>query len=121
MTQKLKNDIDALKAGANYRGFWGALLASSLYQTLRAAASDLGANMLVTELISALSDTKLGEPNERLSALQCKELLESLELPGDDVEALYYAKSNGLYELYPIPGFVGLSLLLLSPSPKAYS
>ena len=103
-----KRRLDAVKAGADYRGFWRALLASSVYQTLRAAAAaDLGANMLVTELIAALSDAKLGEPNEEIIGSAMQELLEELALPGDDVEALYYAlKSNGLYELYPIPGFV---------------
>lgn len=103
-----KRRLDSLKAGANYRGFWGALLTSPLYQTLRtAAAADLGANMLVTELIAALSDAKLGDPNEEIIGSAMSELLEKLSLPGDEVEALYYAlKANGLYELYPIPGFV---------------
>tara|TARA_Y100000361_G_scaffold51626_1_gene45105 strand:+ start:3516 stop:4283 length:768 start_codon:yes stop_codon:yes gene_type:complete len=103
-----KRRLDTLKAGANYRGFWGALLTSPLYQTLRtAAAADLGANMLVTELIAALSDAKLGDPNEEIIGSAMSELLEKLSLPGDEVEALYYAlKANGLYELYPIPGFV---------------
>ena len=103
-----KRQLDAVKAGADYRGFWRALLASDVYQTLRtAAAADLTANMLVTELIAALSDAKLGEPNEKVIGSAMQELLEELSLPGDEVEALYYAlKANGLYELYPIPGFV---------------
>ena len=74
-----KRQLDALKAGADYRGFWRALLASPVYQTLRtAAAADLNcANMLVTELISALSDAKLGEPNEEIIGSAMQELLES--------------------------------------------
>lgn len=103
-----KRRLDAVKAGADYRGFWRALLTSPVYATLRtAAAADLTANMLVTELIAALSDAKLGEPNEEIIGRAMTELLEELALPGDEVEMLYYAlKANGLYELYPIPGFV---------------
>lgn len=103
-----KRRLDAVKAGADYRGFWRALLASPAYQTLRtAAAADLTANMLVTELIAALSDAKLGEPNEEIIGSAMQELLEELVLPADEVEMLYFAlKGNGLYELYPIPGFV---------------
>ena len=103
-----KRRLDAVKAGADYRGFWRALLASPVYATLRtAAAADLTANMLVTELIAALSDAKLGEPNEEIIGSAMTELLEELALPGDEAEMLYYAlKANGLYELYPIPGFV---------------
>lgn len=96
------------KAGADYRGFWKALLSSPVYQTLRtAAAADLGANMLVTELIAALSDAKMGEPNETVIGAAMGELLESLNLPADDLDALYAAlKAHGLYALYPIPGYV---------------
>ena len=103
-----KRRLEAVKSGADYRGFWRTLLTSPVYQTLRAAAAaDLGANMLVTELIAALSDAKLGEPNEEIIGAAMQELLEALALPGDEVEALYFAlKANGLYELYPIPGFV---------------
>lgn len=103
-----KRRLDAVKAGADYRGFWRALLASPVYTTLRtAAAADLTANMLVTELIAALSDAKLGEPNEKIIGSAMTELLEELALPGDEVEMLYHAlAANGLYELYPIPGFV---------------
>ena len=103
-----KRRLDAVKAGADYRGFWRALLASPVYATLRTAAgADLTANMLVTELIGALSDAKLGEPNEEIIGSAMTELLETLALPGDEVEMLYYAlKANGLYEIYPIPGFV---------------
>ncbi len=100
--------VEKAKAGADYRGFWKALLSSPVYQTLRmAAAADLGANMLVTELIAALSDAKMGEPNEAIISAAMGELLESLNLPSDDLDALYAAlKANGLYDLYPIPGYV---------------
>ncbi len=100
--------IAKAKAAADYRGFWKSLLSSSVYQTLRmAAAADLGANMLVTELIAALSDAKMGEPNETVIGAAMGELLESLNLPSDDLDALYAAlKAYGLYELYPIPGYV---------------
>ena len=103
-----KRRLEAVKAGADYRGFWRALLTSPVYQTLRAAAAaDLSANMLVTELIAALSDAKLGEPNEEIIGSAMTELLEAISLPGDEMEALYLAlKANGLYELFPIPGFV---------------
>ena len=101
-------NVAKAKAGADYRGFWKALLTSPVYQTLRmAAAADLGANMLVTELIAALSDAKMGEPNETIIGAAMGELLESLNLPADDLDALYGAlKAYGLYELYPIPGYV---------------
>lgn len=97
-----------VRAAANYRGFWQALLGSSVYQTLRmAAAADLGANMLVTELIAAFADAKLGEPNEQVINAAMEELLASMQLPADDLDALYAAlKANGLYELFPIPGYV---------------
>lgn len=116
-----KRRLEAVKAGADYRGFWRALLSSSVYQTLRAAAAaDLGANMLVTELIAALSDAKLGEPNEEIIGSAMQELLEALALPGDEVEALYYAlKAYGLYELYPIPGFVEPEPPAPEPAPPA--
>lgn len=97
-----------VRAAASYRGFWQALLSSSVYQTLRmAAAADLGANMLVTELIAAFADAKLGDPNEQVIGDAMEELLASMQLPADDIDALYYAlKANGLYELYPISGYV---------------
>ena len=116
-----KRRLDAVKAGADYRGFWRALLASDVYQTLRtAAAADLTANMLVTELIAALSDAKLGEPNEEIIGSAMQELLKELALPGDEIEALYYAlKANGLYELYPIPGFVEPEPPAPEPAPEA--
>jgi hypothetical protein len=100
--------IAKAKAAADYRGFWKALLSSPVYQTLRmAAAADLGANMLVTELIAALSDAKMGDPNEVVIGAAMEELLASLNLPSDDLDALYAAlKAYGLYELYPIPGYV---------------
>jgi hypothetical protein len=100
--------IAKVRAAANYRGFWQALLGSSVYQTLRmAAAADLGANMLVTELIAAFADAKLGEPNEQVINAAMEELLASMQLPADDLDALYAAlKANGLYELFPIPGYV---------------
>lgn len=100
--------IAKVRATANYRGFWQALLGSSVYQTLRmAAAADLGANMLVTELIAAFADAKLGEPNEKVIGAAMEELLASMQLPADDLDALYAAlKANGLYELFPIPGYV---------------
>ena len=100
--------IAKAKAAADYRGFWKALLSSPVYQTLRmAAAADLGANMLVTELIAALADAKMGDPNETVIGAAMEELLESLNLPSDDLDALYAAlKAYGLYELYPIPGYV---------------
>ena len=115
-----KRRLEAVKAGADYRGFWRALLSSPVYQTLRAAAAaDLGANMLVTELIAALSDAKLGEPNEEIIGSAMQELLEALALPGDEVEALYYAlKAYGLYELYPIPGFVEPEPPAPEPAPE---
>ena len=101
-------NVAKAKAAADYRGFWKALLSSPVYQTLRmAAAADLGANMLVTELIAALSDAKMGDPNEAVIGAAMGELLESLNLPADDLDALYAAlKAYGLYELYPIPGYV---------------
>ena len=100
--------IAKVKAAADYRGFWKSLLGSPVYQTLRmAAAADLGANMLVTELIAALSDAKMGDPNEAVIGAAMEELLESLNLPADDLDALYAAlKAHGLYELFPIPGYV---------------
>ena len=115
-----KRRLDAVKAGADYRGFWRALLSSTVYQTLRtAAAANLTANMLVTELIAALSDAKLGEPNEEIIGSAMQELLEELALPGDEVEALYYAlKGYGLYELYPIPGFVEPEPPAPEPAPE---
>jgi len=100
--------IAKAKDAADYRGFWKSLLSGSVYQTLRmAAAADLGANMLVTELIAALSDAKMGEPNETVIGTAMGELLESLNLPSDELDDLYAAlKAYGLYELYPIPGYV---------------
>ena len=108
LIQKSKNDGLMQSRQELITGVFGALLASDVYQTLRtAAAADLTANMLVTELIAALSDAKLGEPNEEIIGSAMQELLGELALPGDEVEALYYTlKANGLYELYPIPGFV---------------
>ena len=115
-----KRQLEIIKAGADYRGFWRALLASPVYQTLRAAAAaDLGANMLVTELIAALFDAKLGEPDEEIIGSAMRELLEALVLPGDELETLYYAlKGYGLYELYPIPGFVEPEPPAPEPAPE---
>lgn len=100
--------IAKIKAAADYKGFWKALVASDVYQTLRgAAATDLGANMLVTELIAALGDAKGGEPNEAVIGEAMQELLSAVSLPLEELDQLYYAlKAYGLYELFPIPGYV---------------
>lgn len=96
-----------IRAAADYRGFWKALIASSVYQTLRAAAAaDLGANMLVTELIAALGDAKAGDPNEAVIGAAMQELLSAVSLPVEELDALYFAlKAYGLDELFPIPGY----------------
>jgi hypothetical protein len=102
-----ENRMKRIRAAANYSGFWQALSGSELYQKLRtAAASDLQANMLVTELIAALADARLGTPNEAVIANAMTELLELVRLSLEDLDALYFAlNANGLYELFPIEGY----------------
>lgn len=102
-----ENRMKRIRAAANYSGFWKALSGSNLYQKLRtAAASDLQANMLVTELIAALMDARLGTPNETVIGTAMAELLSLVNLPLEDLDALYFAlNANGLYELFPIEGY----------------
>lgn len=55
--------------GADYLGFWQALIRSTVYATIKADAKlDLTANVLATELISLLGDAKAG--NVDIEALQ---------------------------------------------------
>ena len=72
-----KRRLDAVKAGADYRGFGEPPGERCLSNLRTAAAADLTANMLVTELIAALSDAKLGEPNEEIIGSAMQELLEA--------------------------------------------
>lgn len=96
-----------IRANANYRGFWQAFVGSAVYEKLRiAAATDLGANMLVTELVAALGDAKIGAPNEQVIGNAMIELLGAVALEPAELDSLYFALSaNGLYELFPIPGY----------------
>lgn len=106
--QQIEEDrMKRVRANANYSGFWKALMGGGLYQKLRAAAAaDLEANMLVTELIAALTDARLGTPNESVIGNAMGELLKLMRLPLEDLDGLYFAlNANGLYELFPIEGY----------------
>jgi hypothetical protein len=118
-----ENRMERVRANANYAGFWKALSGSDLYQKLRAAAaSDLQANMLVTELIGALLDARFGTPNEAVIANAMKELLTLVRLPLEDLDALYFAlNANGLYELFPMEGYTPPAAPEPSPEPSPES
>ena len=106
-------EIDAAKEAAlrgrvNYEQLWQVLKATSVYQTLRqAAASDLPANMICTELLVALSDARAGKADENAIGALLGQLLEALPLTKEDEDGLYAAlKAGGVEWLYTIPGYV---------------
>ena len=70
--------------------------------------------MLVTELIAALSDAKMGELNETVIVGCNGRAAGKPQSPSDDLDTLAALKAYGLYELYPIPATSpSLSLSLL--------
>lgn len=108
-----KEELDAAAEQArrgrvNYEQLWQVLKTTSVYQTLRqAAASDLPANMICTELLVALSDARFGKPDEEAIGDLLGQLLEALPLTLEDKDGLYAAlKAGGVEWLYVIPNYV---------------
>jgi hypothetical protein len=98
----------ARRGRVNYEQLWQVLKATSVYQTLRAAAaSDLPANMICTELLVTLSDARAGKADEEAIGALLGQLLEALPLTEEDEDSLYAAlKAGGVEWLYTIPGYV---------------
>lgn len=106
-------EIDAAEEQArrgrvNYEQLWQVLKTTSVYQTLRnAAASDLPANMICTELLVALSDARAGKADEEAIGALLGQLLAALPLTKEDKDGLYAAlKAGGVEWLYTIPNYV---------------
>lgn len=92
----------------NYEQLWQVLKSTVVYQTLReAAATDLPANMICTELLVALSDARAGKADENAIGALLGQLFEALPLTKEDKDGLYAAlKAGGVEWLYIIPDYV---------------
>ena len=90
--------------GPNYRAFWDALLASTVYGSIRTQSmASLPMNTLATELIALLGDAKAGRPNETaiqasLDALLTTGIFTQAHLT-ELTEALEDSNLDGIYAL----------------------
>lgn len=91
-----------IRANANYRAFWDALLTSSVYGSIRTQSmASLPMNTLATEFIALLGDAKAGSPNEAAIQSSIDALLATGTFTQDHLvelaEALEAGKLDGIY------------------------
>jgi hypothetical protein len=93
-----------IRANANYRAFWDALLTSSVYGSIRTQSmASLPMNTLATEFIALLGDAKAGSPNEVAIQSSINALLSTGTFTQDHLvelaEALEAGKLDGIYDI----------------------
>jgi len=105
VTNATPEQIDArIRINANYRAFWDALLASTVYSAIRTQSmASLPMNTLATEFIALLGDAKAGRPNEAAIQASMNALLTTGTFTSGHLvelaEALEAGKLYGIYTL----------------------
>ena len=86
----------------NYDMFWTKLVASSVYSTLKTAASTtLAANMMLTEFIALLSDAKRELPNTTAIQASITAILAGITLTAEETTELEEVfNSTGMVAVY---------------------
>jgi len=96
--------LERRRSHANYRVFWDALLASTVYSAIRTQSmASLPMNTLATEFIALLGDAKAGRPNEAAIQASMEALLITGTFTQDHLtelgEALEAGKLDGIYDI----------------------
>ena len=88
----------------SYTAFWDALVASSVYASIRTQSmASLPMNTLATEFIALLGDAKAGRPNEAAIQASMSAVFATGIFTEDDAqeltEALVTGRLNGIYSI----------------------
>jgi hypothetical protein len=88
----------------NYNQFWNRVLESSVYQTLRAAASQsLAVNVYCTEFIALLSDAKMNRPNKVKLQESITNIFTNIDFTEEEVEEVQRIFSEtGMIAVYTL-------------------
>jgi len=102
----VSTELDAFdkEAIVNYMGFWDGLLDTSVYQTLKTAASSaLSANVLLTEFIALLDDAKRGYAKHIKIQESITAILAGISLSSDELAELQTLFNNtGMSSTYTL-------------------
>jgi hypothetical protein len=95
---------ERIRANANYLAFWDALIASTVYASIRTQSmTSLPMNTLATEFIALIGDAKAGRPNEAAIQASIAAILTTGTFDEDDMEEFQAALEAGniesIYEL----------------------
>lgn len=93
---------ERIRSGANYFAFWDALLASTVYGSIRTQSmASLSMNTLATEFIALTGDAKAGRPNEAAIQASIDAILATGTFTENQLveltEALEAGKLDGIY------------------------
>ena len=90
----------------NYLGFWDALIASSVYASIRTQSMvSLPMNTLATEFVALLGDAKAGRPNETAIQFSMSAIFGAGTFTEEDVEEFGdVLKIGHLEEIYNLGG-----------------
>ena len=90
----------------NYLGFWDALIASSVYASIRTQSMvSLPMNTLATEFVALLGDAKAGRPNETAIQFSMSAIFGAGTFTEEDVEEFNdVLKIGHLEEIYNLGG-----------------
>ena len=82
--------------GPDYPAFWDALIASSVYGSIRAQSmASLPMNTLATEFIALIGDAKAGRPNVTAIQASINAILSTGTFTSDDIEEFQAALVTG--------------------------
>jgi len=82
--------------GPDYPAFWDALIASSVYASIRAQSmASLPMNTLATEFIALIGDAKAGRPNVAAIQASINAILSTGTFTSDDIEEFQAALATG--------------------------
>jgi len=82
--------------GPDYPAFWDALIASSVYASIRAQSmASLPMNTLATEFIALIGDAKAGRPNVAAIQASISAILSTGTFTSDDIEEFQAALAAG--------------------------
>ena len=82
--------------GPDYPAFWDALIASSVYASIRAQSmASLPMNTLATEFIALIGDAKAGRPNVAAIQASINAILSTGTFTSDDIEEFQAALVTG--------------------------
>lgn len=95
------------QANANYQGFYDALITGPAYQSIRVQALEsLALTVACTEFIAAVSDAKLGRPNEAALQACINNILATSTLTQEELQEIYlHMAAHGVWGLLDLAEF----------------